>query len=110
MGKEERVDDGCSCGREVVVALRDELAHLVDEEAHPTPAQHRSQDQRPPVGDHKKQKRRGEESQATPQDVRDMQRIVADLRISGELEDAPGRATTVSANVTREMEHVPSEW
>ena len=55
--QEEGVDDGRRGGREVVVALRDELAHLVDEQAHAAPAEHRAQEERPAIGEHEQHQR-----------------------------------------------------
>jgi hypothetical protein len=49
--QEDRVYDGGRRREEVVVGLRDELAHLVDEQADPDPGEHGAGLERPSVGE-----------------------------------------------------------
>jgi hypothetical protein len=84
--QEDRVDDRRRRREEVVVVQRDELAHLVDEQADPDPGEHGAGPERPSVGEQQRAQRRAEQEQPAPQDMRDVQLAAAQLGIAGRRE------------------------
>jgi hypothetical protein len=84
---EEAVDDGRGRREKVIVFLRDELAHFVDEQPDAQPAQHGGEQQRPIVDQDQRQDGGNDQQQPAPQCVRDVQHAVAHLRVSGEVQE-----------------------
>ena len=85
------VDEGRRGREEVVVRLGDELAHLVDEQAHADARGDRREHERAPAHEQLQQQRRHDQQQSAPEHVRHVEPAATDLGVAAQVQvDARG--------------------